>query len=107
MSRLRTSGLSLIAGTVCGIVLVVACGGGPQAVGAQTGTLTCTVPPVTCNVAAPGRSSLARAWALSGVCDGILHLAGTDAALTGAWNCRRLGRCGREECDRPRHGQYS
>jgi len=78
MSRMLTLGVPLV-GTLCGLVLVVDRSGGTSGAEAQ-GSVTCTL-------AAEARSSVAGSWALSGVCKGLMHLAGTDAALTGAWTC--------------------
>ncbi len=60
-------------GLVAGVILVIACGG-ESASQAQT----------------PTRSSVAGTWSLTGVggLSCVLHLAGTDAALTGAATCQ-------------------
>jgi hypothetical protein len=110
VSRLR-SAVQLFVGIVCGVLFVVACGGGPSKSVAQTtppsgGSLTCnvppvtvspvtcTVPPVTCTVpqaAGPARSAVAGTWSINNGqygCAGQMHLAGTDASLTGAWFCK-------------------
>ncbi len=69
-------GALLFAGIAAGVALTVRCGGGPADSNAQS----------------TGRSSVAGTWALAlnsadGAqhCTALVHLAGSDASLTGAW----------------------
>ena len=75
MRNLRRGSL-LFAGIAAGVALTVRCGGGPADSNAQS----------------TGRSSVAGTWALAlnsadGTqhCTALVHLAGSDASITGAW----------------------
>jgi hypothetical protein len=77
MRKIRSVALPLVLGVVSGVILVVACGG-MTASEAQTGGCT-------------SRSAVAGTWAVTftvgGTINCVLHLAGSDAALTGAAAC--------------------